>query len=351
MRLTRTEEKNKKLTKNNLQKAVSLISEMGIVTIESVLSKIWCQKMNNAWLGVLDRGDTMRPSNEDTWKQLLDFPFIDPLAIENPWGIQIIREVLGNNFWGFLPYHTNTNWPDNKFTDEFLWVHRDQGQFFPELKIPQPPLWMIMHITLVDFTDENGSTEVWPGSHHIIDPNPLEVRIGPIGKNMDHRVSRMPSKRLNVPAGSLIIRDMRLCHRATINESEEPRCMLSFVYKSEKLGIDIWDGFGPFPNFNKFGPLPKFLKNKLSNNAQQIYRFVKYPKHIKPIFDQEALTKDEKKRINLIRVLSVLSNLGYDKTNANKGIKRLITLYKNQNLDLAEAHVIELVDKAVRLIK
>ena len=89
MRLTRTEVINKKLTKNNLQKAVSLISEMGIVTIESVLSKRWFQKMNNGWLGVLDRGDTMRPSNEDTWKQLLDFPFIDPLAIENPWGMWV----------------------------------------------------------------------------------------------------------------------------------------------------------------------------------------------------------------------------------------------------------------------
>ena len=28
---------------------------------------------------------------------------------------------------------------------------------------------MIIHIPLVDFTEENGSTEVWPGTHLITD--------------------------------------------------------------------------------------------------------------------------------------------------------------------------------------
>ncbi|MFT5085841.1 MAG: hypothetical protein ACI8PG_000188 [Planctomycetota bacterium] len=56
-------------------------------------------------------------------------PFLDPLAIANPWGTQIMDILLGDDYWARLPYHTNStapNWPD---TQE---VHRDQRHMFPE---------------------------------------------------------------------------------------------------------------------------------------------------------------------------------------------------------------------------
>ena len=41
---------------------------------------------------------------------------------------------------------------------------------FPELGMALPVTRIVVNIPLIDFTLENGCTEIWPGSHLIVDP-------------------------------------------------------------------------------------------------------------------------------------------------------------------------------------
>ena len=157
MKLSTQEIEQQCLADDTLAEAVRQVREAGFVILEETMDRAWCDVMREAWDGHLEGrtpGDLLRP------------PFIDPLAIENPWAVQILDVMLGEDFWAKLPYHCNStepNWPETQV------VHRDQLHLFPDLPIAMPPHMMVVNIPLVDFTEENGSTEVWPGTHLITD--------------------------------------------------------------------------------------------------------------------------------------------------------------------------------------
>ena len=151
MKLSPQEIEQQHLDADTLAEAVRQVREAGFVILEETMDRAWCDMMREAWDGHLEGrtpGDLLRP------------PFIDPLAIENPWAVQILDVMLGEDFWAKLPYHCNStepNWPETQV------IHRDQLHLFPDLPIAMPPHMMVVNIPLVDFTEENGSTEVWPG--------------------------------------------------------------------------------------------------------------------------------------------------------------------------------------------
>ena len=84
-------------------------------------------------------------------------PFIDPKIIENPIIFQMLKQALGSNFFGHLPYGCNTAFPGSKRQN----VHRDSGHIFPEIESPMPPLLIVVNIALDDFTANNGATEIY----------------------------------------------------------------------------------------------------------------------------------------------------------------------------------------------
>lgn len=246
MRITPEEIRQKKLNAQNLKQAVRAVREAGFVVLESVLSKDWCEKMRQAWDGML---------YEDKRGDRLKMPFMDPLAIENPWGVQIMEEVMGKDLWGTLPYWTNAARPGEGIQE----VHRDTRQLFPDVHFPLPTHNLIIHIPLVDFTEENGSTEVWPGTHLIADMDIGDSR----NPQMEARSKTMPSIRANMPAGSVMVRDMRVWHRRMPNKTNRVRTMLSLVY---------WRYMLAYPQL-KFNTLPKETGELMSERARQLYRF------------------------------------------------------------------------------
>ncbi len=80
-----------------------------------------------------------------------------------------------------------------------------------------------LDILLTDFTEENGATEVWPGSHRIVDRDALEA------SRTAERAALRPSTRIVAPAGSIVARDLRAWHRAMPNLTATPRLMLSVM--------------------------------------------------------------------------------------------------------------------------
>lgn len=82
-------------------------------------------------------------------------------------------------------------------------------------------------------TPENGSTEVWLGTH--TDAG-LHVQEGLHGERASGRIkpTELEKRRLDrppcqpvVPKGSLVVRDLRLWHAGVGNQTEDPRVMLA----------------------------------------------------------------------------------------------------------------------------
>lgn len=81
MKLSTQEIEQQCLADDTLAEAVRQVREAGFVILEETMDRAWCDAMREAWDGHLEGrvpGDLLRP------------PFIDPLAIENPWAVQIM---------------------------------------------------------------------------------------------------------------------------------------------------------------------------------------------------------------------------------------------------------------------
>jgi hypothetical protein len=100
---------------------------------------------------------------------------------------------------------------------------------------PMFPFAYAINIPLCDVSPENGSTEIWPGSHqdsHIgqhgngeSGESHLTIESSLVEERREYCPPLQPSSR----KGSLIIRDIRLWHAGMPNRTSAPRIMLAFV--------------------------------------------------------------------------------------------------------------------------
>ena len=98
---------------------------------------------------------------------------------------------------------------------------------------PSIPFALVINVPLVEMSPENGSTEVWLGTH---DGTTIADQEGEHGDHASGRIKkhllgarreiRPPSQPI-VKKGSIIIRDLRLWHGGKPNLSKEPRVMLA----------------------------------------------------------------------------------------------------------------------------
>jgi hypothetical protein len=259
LKITRKERAQKRLTKSHLAEAIRQVQESGYVILESGLSDDWVARMQSAFDA---EGRRCQPHKDGDQTRggcsaPLRVPFLDPLAVENPWGLQIIESMMGEDIWTIMPYHTNTSWPGAGTQH----IHRDTQHLFPGYPVALPPTLMILHIPLIDFTEENGSTELWPGTHLVTDKTPEDNEPEQLAK----RAARMPSVRTNMPAGSVLVRDMRVWHRGMPNESNDIRTMLSIVYFRQ---LHRYPG-----HVTHLEPMTQAAKAMLSERAQRLYRY------------------------------------------------------------------------------
>lgn len=148
-------------------------------------------------------------------------PWSDPEILAHPAVDRVLCELLGDDYQcGY--YHTNAAYPGSGIQH----IHRDTGPIFTagEMNVPHPAVSIVLNVPLCDFSEENGSTEVWPGSHLLID------RRAEDSTDLVSRAAKLPSARTNIPAGSVILRDLRMFHRGMPNRSGYVRGMLSIVY-------------------------------------------------------------------------------------------------------------------------
>ena len=155
-------------------------------------------------------------------------------------------------------------------------VHRDQPHLFPETDVYLPPHALIQHITLCEFTDDNGSTELWPTTHRLMDTADNDMGGGYAPrrwKGAEERAASVPSVNMNCPAGSIMVRDMRLWHRARPNHTQLARTMLSYICWRDwgwtPAGARSGTEFGPKSSI----PIPPDAAARLSPRLRDLARF------------------------------------------------------------------------------
>lgn len=237
------------LSSSALSEAMQAFEDTGLVLIEGAYSKRRTRELREACLAELatslaSRGG-LEAINRNAFGQNhvgmfppMRKPFSDVDVVAHPVAVQLMQLILGPEFTCCF-YHTNTAYPGSGTQH----IHRDTGTLFGVPRAAyHPTVSLVVNVPLCDFTEENGSTEIWPCTHLI----PNDGRESPEVLLQRSRV--LPSIRANMPAGSLLLRDLRLWHRGVPNRSAEPRPMLAIVYtrpwlaeKPMDITKETWD--------------------------------------------------------------------------------------------------------------
>jgi len=94
------------------------------------------------------------------------------------------------------------------------------------------PVFIEMCIFLDDVDRSNGSTEIWPGTHHgYAKRDHTHTDMGWIKKDVFSRRARICSPvQPTIPKGSVCVRDLRMWHAGMPNLTAAPRIMLGFIF-------------------------------------------------------------------------------------------------------------------------
>lgn len=97
--------------------------------------------------------------------------------------------------------------------------HADGRPLFRESDLALPVYALAVNVPLIDFTPDVGPTDIWPNGSHLF--SDVAAHIG--GEDR-------PAESAIMSAGSMMVRDIRMWHRGTPNNSDLVRPMLSLVY-------------------------------------------------------------------------------------------------------------------------
>ena len=251
MKLTPEELSDHALTADHLQLAVQLVKVNGYVVLERVLAPALVTELHSEFMDVLEeyRARTDPNRGRNRYQMHLPFrpPFTDAAIITNPFALAVMDELLGADSVCHY-FASDTALPGSEYQP----VHSDIHLLFPETPLALPAYSIVLNVPLVDFRDDNGPVEIWPGGTHLM----------PGGTDMAQLAPVMHAERVLMPAGSLLIRDMRMWHRGTPNQSQEARPNLALIYSRPWLKTR-------YPPIS----IPGATYNTLSERAQQLFRF------------------------------------------------------------------------------
>lgn len=152
-------------------------------------------------------------------------PFLDPRVFANPLAMNVIDAIMGDECV-LTMMASDAASPGSQLQE----IHQDS--YVTRL---------VVNIPLVDCDLRNGAIELWPGTHRQSAPDPkgrFDYDGPPLSQErIRELVAAVPSKRGVMKAGSILLRDQRLLHRGTRNETEEVRPMLSFLYFADAVEV------------------------------------------------------------------------------------------------------------------
>jgi ectoine hydroxylase-related dioxygenase (phytanoyl-CoA dioxygenase family) len=250
MKLTPEEVVRGALSPDALRLAVQRVKADGYVVLESVLSAVFISELRSAFMQRfqehLARTGSNRGVNRYQMHLPFEAPFIDSRVIANPIALSVIDAVLGPKVVCHY-FASDTPMPGS----DFQTVHSDIHALFPETDLVVPAYGLVLNIPLVDFRADNGPVEIWPGGTHL----------APMNLDMKALAPTMRSECVLMPAGAILIRDLRMWHRGTPNRSSEPRPNLALIYARHWLKTE----YPPIP-------IPSATFENLPTRAKELFR-------------------------------------------------------------------------------
>jgi len=240
--LSNDERAQGRLSDETVKRGVKAIMDDGVVVLKDVVDPTHVAILRERVLEDVDKF-VNRPDAPFNWNRgnvqqdpppFPPYLFRDVLA--NEYAIQITHGVLGDGLYNAF-YSGNTAMP----SDQRQPVHADMGQLWQNQEIAHPPYALVVNLPLVDMGPENGSTEVWPGTHKdvTVSIQDGDIKVSPEALEVRRAVS--PPLQPIVFAGSLLIRDMRMWHAGMPNRTQQPRPMLAMIHHV------AWWPSGKFP--------------------------------------------------------------------------------------------------------
>lgn len=229
--LTEDELTTKQLSSHNLQAAIEALHRDGIVALKNAVDVGHLDTLNARMVPEAEKlfaqPSTYRNFGKNTGniqqEPVLEDGSIFEDIIANPWATAVIQCMLGPRTRVRF-YSANT---------AFEATDRQPPHIDVTFDIPKIPFGYCVNINLVDTTPENGSTEVWLGSHTDTDRSVLnfsDEHYWEIRKDLqDQRWAISPPIQPSLPKGSLVIRDFRLWHAGRPNLTKNPRVMIVTV--------------------------------------------------------------------------------------------------------------------------
>lgn len=237
VKLSKNEVSSGRLGERNLEKAVRSLHEDGLVVISDVVPHADLDQLNEKMVQdartLQARGKDM-PYNYNVGNIQQDPPPVKQhfhaSIFLNPIAAQVTTAMLGPKpKWAFCS--GNTALPPVEGTKpQRQPVHSDA-----DFAHPTHPFALVVNVPLITFTPDNGSTEVWLGTH-TGELSGLQVQEGAHGERASGRIKEhlLESRKAVsgplqpvIEKGSLVIRDLRLWHAGMPNWTDEVRVMLA----------------------------------------------------------------------------------------------------------------------------
>lgn len=231
------------MSQAHLEAAVNALKIDGYVVLNDVIDPAHLESLRQRMLDdlqkILTRDDA--PFNFNAGNVQQDPPPMHPYLFRdvllNDLVIAVTQAALGKGVKNSF-YSGNTALP----SDQIQPVHADIGQLWPNLEHATPPYALVVNVPLVDVSAQNGSTELWPGTHHdttiYINDGNIKLPEELVEKRRKISPPLQPTLRL----GSVLIRDMRMWHRGMPNYTNDPRPMIAMIH-----WVGWWHDQNPIP--------------------------------------------------------------------------------------------------------
>jgi ectoine hydroxylase-related dioxygenase (phytanoyl-CoA dioxygenase family) len=226
------------MSDDHLRQAVAAMREDGFVVLNGVVDTAHLDMLHARLLEDLEalqrRADT--PYNWNTGNVQQDPPPFPPYLFKdvlvNEMVIAVTRAVLGPGVKSTF-YSGNTAIK----SEERQPVHADTGNLWPGavLECPHPAAQIVINVPTVDVSPENGSTEIWPGTHRDLTLD-ADKDIKVPGDALERRRAVVPPIQPSFKRGGVLLRDIRLWHAGMPNRTDAPRPMIAMIHNCGWLG-------------------------------------------------------------------------------------------------------------------
>lgn len=222
IQVTAVERQSGALSEAHKQEAIAAIEEDGFVilggAVDSAVLDALKPKLDEDTAELLRRGKwggagAVRGHLQQSMPR--DAKYIFPEIVINPFIIGVTSAILGKGVHNHF-YNGNTNMPGSEQQP----LHRDMGHLWPGLIHPTTSL--VINVSPVDVDEGNGATQIWPGTHRIVDEPATE----------EQRRAVRPPARAITSKGDAVLRDIRLWHRGMPNHGAAGRHMIGMVHSA-----------------------------------------------------------------------------------------------------------------------